>query len=522
MLPATARTGLPYAVRTVVGVAAAVILANLVGIATVAALLIGLNANAPHDQRSVLVTVSAVYVAVATALGTLIGVTLHKRTLRWLASGRVPDRHEARQALRTPIDLALLCGTLWLGGAVVISSLVGGLGGVGDDIGEIASGIVLAGASTAAITFIIVARITRPVTQLALTAYPPRRSLLLSVRARMLFAWLLTTGVPVLGIILILTAPPQRSHVRGAGIILGCVALGVGLLANTLVARGIGIPLRNLLDVLHRVGEGHLDRDVIVDDPGEIGLLQNGVNEMLAGLRERERIRDLFGRHVGPAVAQEALRRGVTLTGETRDVVALFVDITGSTTLAREVDPAKFVAMLNEFFGVVVAAVEDNGGLVNKFEGDAALCVFGAPMELDDPATAALRTARRIRDEVCGRGEFDVGIGVAAGPVVAGQIGAAERLEYTVIGPAVNEASRLTDLAKKCPARVLVSAGTIEAASPAERGRWREADTVTLRGHQGPMRTYTTVEPCARVADPAAASAADAEDDADDDDAGSG
>ena len=492
MLPPTARTGLPYAVRTVVGVAAAVVSANLVGVATVAALLIGLNANAPHNQRTVLLTVSAAYAATATTFGTVIGISLHKRTLRWLIAGVVPTSVEARQALRTPVDLALLCGTLWFGGALIISSLVGGLGGAADDAGEIASGIVLAGLSTAGITYIIVARITRRVTQLALTAYPPRRSLLMSVRARLLYAWLLTTGIPVLGIILILAAPPQRSHVRGAGIILAAMALAVGLLATTLVARGIGVPLRNISDVLHRVGEGDLGSNVIVDDPGEIGMVQNGVNEMLAGLRERERIRDLFGRHVGTAVAQEALRRGVTLTGETRHVLALFVDITGSTALARDTDPAKFVAMLNEFFGVVVAAVEKHGGLVNKFEGDAALCVFGAPVELDDACTAGLRAAREIRDEVCARGDFDVGVGVATGPVVAGQIGSAERLEYTVIGPAVNEASRLTDLAKKCPARVLAAADVIDSAADDERRHWREAETVTLRGHDGPLRTYTT------------------------------
>jgi adenylate cyclase len=197
---------------------------------------------------------------------------------------------------------------------------------------------------------------------------------------------------------------------------------------------------------------------------------------------------------VGTSVAQEALRKGVTLSGECRDAVALFVDITGSTGLSRRVEPERLVEMLNRFFSVVVDAVEENGGLVNKFEGDAALCVFGVPVEIDDAASAALRTARRIRDEVCGAGEFDIGIGVASGQVVAGQVGASSRLEYTVIGDAVNQASRLTDLAKRCPSRVLASEDTVLAASPEERERWSKADTVTLRGRDEPTTTYTAAD----------------------------
>jgi adenylate cyclase len=232
-----------------------------------------------------------------------------------------------------------------------------------------------------------------------------------------------------------------------------------------------------------------------VDDIGEIGMLQRGVNEMVEGLRERERIQDLFGRHVGPAVASEAISGGVTLRGESCDVVALFVDITGSTRLTRESEPAEFVAMLNRFFGSVVEAVETNGGLVNKFEGDAALCVFGAPVPLDDPATAALRAARRIRDEVYERGEVEVGMGVASGPVIAGQIGAPSRLEYTVIGDAVNEAARLTELAKRVDGRILASEDTVEAASEDEREHWVKGRVLRLRGRDAPTHTYRSVVP---------------------------
>jgi class 3 adenylate cyclase len=233
---------------------------------------------------------------------------------------------------------------------------------------------------------------------------------------------------------------------------------------------------------LHHVEQGDLDVSVTVEDAGEIGLVQSGFNHMVAGLRERERIQDLFGRHVGPAVAAQAISAGVTLQGETRDVVALFVDITGSTRLTREMEPVAFVDLLNRFFLIVVEEVERAGGLLNKFEGDAALCIFGAPAELPDPATAALCTARGIRDRVCEMDELDIGIGVAAGQVIAGQIGTPSRLEYTVIGDAVNEAARLADLAKTADRRILCSAAAVDRADDAERTHWAECYSTVLRG----------------------------------------
>jgi len=316
--------------------------------------------------------------------------------------------------------------------------------------------------------------------------------------------WLMTSGTPIVGLVLVLTAPRSKTNILAVGVGVAIVAIVVGGYSTLLSARAIGSPLRGMVEALHRVGEGNLDVAVQIEDAGEIGLLQSGFNDMVAGLRERERIQDLFGKHVGPAVAAEAISGGVTLSGEQRDVVALFVDITGSTRLTREADPVEFVAMLNRFFGVVVDEVERNGGLVNKFEGDAALCIFGAPAELPDPASAALCTARAIRDQVAEMGELQIGIGVAAGPVVAGQIGSASRLEYTVIGDAVNEAARLTDLAKRVDGRILASDSVIEAASEEERKHWVAGRVMKLRGREVPTKTFRTVDDSSPVHKPAA------------------
>jgi adenylate cyclase len=244
---------------------------------------------------------------------------------------------------------------------------------------------------------------------------------------------------------------------------------------------------------VERIAEGDLDSEVAVDDVGEIGMLQRGLNDMVEGLRERERIQDLFGRHVGPAVADQAISGGVTLSGESREVVALFVDITASTSMTRRTDPVDFVDMLNRFFGIVVQAVEEHGGLVNKFEGDAALCIFGAPVELANAASSALAAARSIRDQVLRAGEVEVGIGVAWGPVIAGQIGAASRLEYTVIGDAVNEAARLTDLAKRVDGCILASEAAVEKADEAEQEHWVRGRVFRLRGRDAPTHTYRSL-----------------------------
>ncbi|PZS29141.1 MAG: adenylate/guanylate cyclase domain-containing protein [Pseudonocardiales bacterium] len=482
--------GLPFVVRTLFGIGIAVVITNLLGSVVITFLVLALNDGAPHGDRMALLAVSSAYAVVAMTVGTIFGASLHKRTLRWLSHGDVPTYQEARRTLRTPIDVAVITAVLWLVGAVVIGGVVAAQGIGGAEIVGIGGGVALAGLSTAGVTYLLVARTTRPITQLALATYPPRNSPLLSVRVRLMVTWWLTTAIPLVGIILVLTAPPGHSHVRGAAIVLAAVALAVGLLSTGLAARAIGTPMRDLLNVLRQVGSGSLDTEVVVDDPGEIGMLQGGVNDMVAGLREREQIRDMFGRHVGPAVAQEAMRDGVTLSGEARDVVALFVDITGSTALTRTTDPGEFVAMLNRFFSVVIDTVERARGLVNKFEGDAALCIFGAPVELDDPATAALSAAREIRDRIAAAGEVQIGIGVAAGPVIAGQIGAASRLEYTVIGDAVNEAARLTDLAKAQPGCVLASDVVVLQASPLERAHWHAAGEVVVRGRSDPTRTW--------------------------------
>jgi adenylate cyclase len=471
-----------------------VLVANLVGVATVTMLLIGVDDGSTAGRTPVLIAVAA-YLVVALPLAVIAGLRRQRVTNRWLMERRLPTSDEAAHALRLPVETALVAGVVWLVGAVVIG-VVSALSFPDARVG-LRTGVatLLGGIATAGVTYLLVARAARSVTAVALAAHPPAGALALGVRPRLLLTWGLTSGVPMLGVALLYLDPSNPDGPgRGAVVFLAVVAVLVGGLATLLTARAVGQPLRDLREAVGRVGGGDYDVRVVVDDAGEIGLLQEGVNSMAAGLAERERMRDLFGRHVGTSVAQKALTTGVSLGGEERTVAALFVDIAGSTSLVRRTGPEEMVGLLNRFFEVVVDAIEADGGLVNKFEGDAALCVFGAPTDHEDPAGAALRAARRICDAVRDAGEVDVGVGVACGRVWAGQVGAASRLEYTVIGDPVNEAARLTELAKDHPGRAVASEVTVLAAAEDERAHWQRDGEVELRGRDETTRTWVRRE----------------------------
>ncbi len=180
----------------------------------------------------------------------------------------------------------------------------------------------------------------------------------------------------------------------------------------------------------------------------------------------------------------------------------LFVDVIGSTTLAAREPPERVVELLNRFFAAVVEVVERHGGLVNKFEGDAALCVFGAPVAQPDHAAAALAAARELHTRLAAlRADagLEAAIGVSSGEAVAGHVGAESRFEYTVIGDPVNEAARLTELAKREPGRLLASAPTVRDAGTTEGEHWARGGEVVLRGREGPTELARPVEqPTAR------------------------
>jgi adenylate cyclase len=357
--------------------------------------------------------------------------------------------------------------------------------------------VLLGGVTTSAATYLLTERVTRAANARALSHAPPERPMLPGVTTRAMLAWALGGGVPMLGLALVAIVvlggrDVGEDQLALTALGLSAISLAVGAFITWQAARTTAAPVMAVREAQRQVEGGDLEVEVPVFDGSELGLLQEGFNRMAQGLREREELRDMFGRQVGEDVAREALERGIELGGEELEVAVVFVDLVGSTELAEKEEPTEVVKRLNQFFGVVVDVVEDHGGAINKFEGDAALAVFGAPVPAEDAASQALATARelsrRLPDEVA---DLEAGIGVSAGKAVAGNVGAESRFEYTVIGDAVNEAARLSDRAKEASCHVLASEAAIERANGDEKGHWESGDDVELRGRSKPTKTYT-------------------------------
>ena len=203
---------------------------------------------------------------------------------------------------------------------------------------------------------------------------------------------------------------------------------------------------------------------------------------MVSGLAERDMLHDLFGRHVGSDVARRAIQQGASLSGDVAQAAVLFIDLVGSTQFAADHPPQQVAQMLNDFFGIVVTEVDRRHGLINKFQGDAALAIFGVPLPSEEAASEALATARALGTKMRRLTMVDFGIGVSAGSVFAGNIGAENRYEYTVIGDAVNEAARLADIAKTTECRILCSAAAVDRADMEEHRHWAWHGEAVLRG----------------------------------------
>jgi adenylate cyclase len=437
--------------------------------------------------------VGAAYLVVALAIGARWGMRASAPVERWLASGRPPTPEERRVALGQPFRFAAISGVFWAIASVLFTLL--NLPESGWAALIVGGAILLGGETTCAIGYLLAERIARPVTALALAGgSPPRERCVPGVAGRLTMAWSLGTGVPLLGISVIAGASlfnggEDPEVVAAAVAFLAAIGMGVGMLATSMAARSLAEPVAAVRRAIARIEDGDLDVTVPVDDGSEVGLLEAGFNRMAAGLRERERLRDLFGRHVGRDVARAALENegDVELGGAVREVAAMFVDLIGSTGLAVRQPPAEVVSLLNRFFCIVVEVVEEHGGWVNKFEGDAALCVFGAPVPRADPAADALCAARRLRERLASElDDAEACIGVSAGPAVAGNVGAKERFEYTVIGDPVNEAARLCELAKERDGRLLASEAVLTRAAGEEAARWEVRERVLLRGRDRP------------------------------------
>jgi adenylate cyclase len=474
--------------------------AQLITAAEVVAVVISLSNQTSGATRSLLtqtnlaiLTGLVVAAIVATVVGAYWNIT---PALRWFVTGAKPDQRQQRDAINMVRRQTIFLFATWAVSGLVM--IVANRQGGPNTAAMIVVAVLFGGTASISTSLLFAQRIYRPIVAAANKDFTSRETAP-GVVARLVMMWLANSALPSLFIALLVVVHSygwfvtKTASVVTPVVVITVVSVALGLRALILVARSISDPINDVVNAMGEVERGRMGRTVDVYEQSEIGRLQYGFNRMTAGLTERDRLRDLFGRHVGPDVARLAVEAGEVQTGELRDVGILFIDLADSTQLAANRPPQEVADVLNAFFAIVVAAVDQRRGLINKFQGDAALAVFGAPIRSDDAASAALETARTLSANLSALPDVDFGIGVSAGAVFAGNIGAENRYEYTVIGDPVNEAARLADTAKALPGRTVASGPAIDRADHDERRHWAANGSVVLRGRS--EATQTSV-PC--------------------------
>ena len=281
------------------------------------------------------------------------------------------------------------------------------------------------------------------------------------------------------------------------------LAGSVSLLGAILMSGNISHPLIAISQAAQRVETGDLTAWVEVRSRDEVGVLAHAFNAMTAGLRERERERDIFGRVVSPEVREKLLSGELRLGGETLWVAVLFTDIRGFSTLSEQMRPEEVVTFLNEYLEEMTKAVRPWGGYINNFIGDAIVVIFGAPVDQPDKEWHAVAAALTMQERLAAlnrqrsaRGEFPIhnGIGISTGEAVAGQIGSLERLMYTVIGDAVNVAARLEALTKDyLEYSILINGPTAKALDSRHDLSLKCLGPVTVKGRTEPVDVFAVI-----------------------------
>jgi adenylate cyclase len=292
-------------------------------------------------------------------------------------------------------------------------------------------------------------------------------------------------------------------EVRNIVLWLSIGGLVLSLIGAFFVARTVTRPVHALVDAARGVERGDYTHAVQVRQQDEIGELAAAFNRMLKGLAERDKVRDLFGRFVPRAVAEQAIAGSAVLGGEDRQVTVLFSDLRNFTSFSERRSPQEVVSLLNTYFTRMSEVIEANHGMVDKFLGDGVMAIFGAPAASEDDAGNALQAAldmraalEQLNDVFAEQGlpRLDIGIGINTGVMVAGNMGSPSRYNYTVIGDGVNLAARIEGLTKRKEyhARIIATDATVRTAK--RSFNTRSLGLVEIRGRQEKVMLHAIVE----------------------------
>ncbi len=249
------------------------------------------------------------------------------------------------------------------------------------------------------------------------------------------------------------------------------VLFAFGIFLTYIISRSYQKPLIEMKNITSEIKKGNYKTRIQVVSNDEVGNLGESINEMAIGLKEKEFIKDTFGKAVDPRVRDHLLKGNIEMGGSLCESTILFTDIRGFTPMSEKYSPQIVVHLLNQFFEQMSSCIEKEGGLVNKYIGDAILAVFGAPIELKNHADAAIRAAfamleerDRLNKQLESQGYpvIKSGIGIHSGEVLAGNIGSQKRMEYTVTGDVVNVAARVEKLCKHARRDLLITEATIK------------------------------------------------------------
>jgi class 3 adenylate cyclase len=308
----------------------------------------------------------------------------------------------------------------------------------------------------------------------------------------------LMAALPLINVITGVVVAALTSESEGGGANLGfdvlvatSVAFTVSFELSLMLSKSLLRPIRDLERATEAIRKGDYTHHVPITTADELGDLSAAFNQMVAGLAERERIREAFGTYLDKEVAEYILSEGFSPEGTEVDVSILFCDVHDFTRFSSGADAAEVVARLNELFECVVPIVAHHGGHVDKFEGDGLIAVFGAPESFPDHADRAVRAAIEMADKVNHQGlggGFRVGVGVNTGRVVAGSIGGAGRLNFSVIGDAVNVASRVEGATRNTGDEILITAETKRALT--DGFQLDSRGPVELKGKDEPMELF--------------------------------
>jgi class 3 adenylate cyclase len=270
----------------------------------------------------------------------------------------------------------------------------------------------------------------------------------------------------------------------------------VSLVMAMLVTRVVNRPVQALRAAMNRVAQGDLGVLVPVRSTDELGELNEHFNEMVGELRQAERMRELFGRYVSTAVARQALDRGIALGGELTRATAMFIDLRGFTALTQRLPAARVVGLLNEYYAIVERVCEREGGIITQFLGDGVVVVFGGPLRpLSDHARRAVAAAVALQRRLAERNAraeepLHAGIGICTGDIIAGNVGAGDRVTYTIVGDAVNQAARLQVKTRDLGASILLTETTRAALGASNGFAVRPVGAVPLKGISTPVEVY--------------------------------